>query len=111
MKLDSFEVLALGYSQCEVKTYPSPEVGLLNKRSCLAQTLSVTKVITIISINSVTLFVLLKSAIDVLKNIHLRPKVSLPGPYWSTDAASGLYYKCFMIVIYNRNDIGLYYKT
>ncbi len=22
----------------------------------------------------------------------------------------GLYYKCFMIVIYNRNDVGLYYK-
>jgi hypothetical protein len=24
---------------------------------------------------------------------------------------SGLYYKCFAIVIYDRNDIGLYYKT
>ncbi len=23
----------------------------------------------------------------------------------------GLYYKCLTIVIYNRNDIGLYYKT
>jgi len=23
----------------------------------------------------------------------------------------GLYYKCFMIVIYNRNDSGQYYKT
>jgi len=24
---------------------------------------------------------------------------------------SGLYYKCLTIVIYDRNDIGLYYKT
>jgi hypothetical protein len=24
---------------------------------------------------------------------------------------SGLYYKCFTIVIYNRNDSGQYYKT
>ncbi len=24
---------------------------------------------------------------------------------------SGLYYKCFMIVIYDRNDSGQYYKT
>ncbi len=24
---------------------------------------------------------------------------------------SGLYYKCFMIVIYDRNDSGKYYKT
>ncbi len=24
---------------------------------------------------------------------------------------SGLYYKCFTIVIYDQNDIGLYYKT
>jgi hypothetical protein len=23
----------------------------------------------------------------------------------------GLYYKCFTIIIYNRNDIGQYYKT
>ncbi len=23
----------------------------------------------------------------------------------------GMYYKCFSIVIYNHNDIGLYYKT
>ncbi len=26
-------------------------------------------------------------------------------------ANCGLYYKSFMIVIYNRNDSGLYYKT
>ena len=25
--------------------------------------------------------------------------------------SSGLYYKCFTLVIYDRNDIGLYYKT
>jgi hypothetical protein len=24
---------------------------------------------------------------------------------------SGLYYKCFMIIIYDRNDSGQYYKT
>ncbi len=27
------------------------------------------------------------------------------------DQTSGLYYKCFMIVIYDRNDSGQYYKT
>ncbi len=26
-------------------------------------------------------------------------------------ATSGLYYKCFTIVIYDRNDSGQYYKT
>jgi len=26
-------------------------------------------------------------------------------------AVCGLYYKCFMIVSYDRNDSGLYYKT
>ncbi len=32
-----------------------------------------------------------------------RPKETLP--------TCGLYYKCFMIVIYNRNDSSQYYKT
>jgi hypothetical protein len=26
-------------------------------------------------------------------------------------ATSGLFYKCFMVVIYDRNDSGNYYKT
>jgi hypothetical protein len=30
---------------------------------------------------------------------------------WYTGVCSGLYYKCFTIVIYDRNDIRLYYKT
>jgi hypothetical protein len=28
-----------------------------------------------------------------------------------SNITSGLYYKCFTIIIYDRNDIGLYYKT
>ncbi len=31
--------------------------------------------------------------------------------YNRTPLISGLYYKCLMIVIYDHNDIGLYYKT
>ncbi len=31
--------------------------------------------------------------------------------YFCTHEASGLYYKIFMIIIYDRNAIGQYYKT
>ncbi len=30
---------------------------------------------------------------------------------WITQKSSGLYYKNFNIIIYNRNDQGQYYKT
>jgi hypothetical protein len=32
-------------------------------------------------------------------------------PTCSGTKTSGLYYKCLTIIIYDRNDIGLYYKT
>ncbi len=37
---------------------------------------------------------------------RLGDKIGLDNTY-----TSGLYYKCLMIIIYDRNDIGLYYKT
>ncbi len=39
---------------------------------------------------------------------YLRKRGLIPT---ATTVTSGLYYKSFMIIIYNRNDIGLYYKT
>ena len=37
--------------------------------------------------------------------------VRIFGIFFVNRVTSGLYYKCFMIVIYNRNDSGQCYKT
>jgi hypothetical protein len=45
---------------------------------------------------------------ELVKFLSLSNLLELCSDHFST---CGLYYKCFTIVIYNRNDSGQYYKT
>ncbi len=72
---------------------PTSEASMLSKSLHLPPVLGVTKFVIYIDLTLATLVVILKSDLDV-QQAHL----------------CGLYYKCLTIVIYNHNDIGLYYK-
>ena len=75
------------------------EAGLLNKSLCLAAALGVTKIITIIVTYWVTLFVLLKSDLDV-QRIHLR------GRFVEQKLMVSSSFRCYQIHNCHRLDFG-----